>query len=96
MPNVYAGLLYTNVCRDKKKRTAVHMALTAMALNCVARPDFIAFNQVDRRALPVQIATRLYRAPKFVWTVRTEDEAKAARKWGERMIFENISVTKNE
>ncbi len=95
LPQVYAGLLYTNVCRDKKKHTAVHMALTAMALNCVARPNFIAFNQIDRNALPVKIATGLYHAPKFAWTVRSEDEATTARKQGERIIFENISVTKN-
>ena len=94
LPQVYAGLLYTNVCRDKKKHTAVHMALTAMAFNCVARPNFIAFNQIDRHALPVKIATRLYRVPKFVWTVRTEDEAATARNQGECLIFENISVTK--
>ena len=95
LPQVYAGLLYTNVCRDKKKHTAVHMALTAMALNAVAHPNFIAYNQIDRRALPVRIATGLYRAPKFVWTVRIEDEAATARKQGEHIIFENISVTKN-
>ena len=95
LPQVYAGLLYTNVCRDKKKHTAVHMALTAMALNVVAHPNFIAFNQIDRNALPVKIATGLYRSPKFAWTVRTEDEAATARKQGERIIFENISVTKN-
>jgi len=96
LPQVYAGLLYTNVCRDKKKHTAVHMALTAMALNCVASPDFIAYNQIDRRALPVRIATGLYRSPRFVWTVRTEDEAKTARESGECLIFENLSAPKIE
>ena len=90
MPEVFCGLLYTNVCRDKKKKSALNMALTAMALNVVAKPDFIAFNKQDRDSLPVKITTRLYKAPKFVWTVNKQEELDTAHKNGELPIFENI------
>ena len=90
MPETFCGLLYTNVCRDKKKNSALNIALTAMALNVVARPDFIAFNKEDREAFAVKVTTKLYKAPKFVWTVNKQEELDTAHKNGELPIFENI------
>lgn len=89
-PKTFCGLLYTNVCRDKKKRSALNIVLTAMALNVVARPDFIAFSKHDRDSLPVKITTKVFGAPKFVWTVNTQEELDTAHKNGELPIFENI------
>ena len=89
-PEAFCGLLYTNVCREKKKKSALNIALTAMALNVVARPDFIAFDKADRDTLPVKITTKLFGAPKFVWTVRTQEELDTAHRNGECPIFENI------
>ena len=83
-------LPYTNVCRDKKKNSALNIALTAMALNVVARPDFIAFNKEDRDSFPVKVTTKFYQAPKFVWTVNKQEELDTAHKNGEYPIFENI------
>ncbi|MBQ9773709.1 MAG: glycerophosphodiester phosphodiesterase [Clostridia bacterium] len=90
LPNAWYGLLYTNVCRDKKKRSVLNVALTAMALNAVARPDFIAYNEKDRATLPVKITTRLYRAARMVWTVRSEESLDTARARNESPIFEGI------
>lgn len=90
LPDAFCGLLYTNVCRDKKKRSVLNIALTWMALNILARPNFIAYNQVDRESVPVQLAVGFYRAPAFVWTVRTEEELEASRKHQETPIFENV------
>ena len=88
LPNAFCGLLYTNVCREKKRYSLLNLALTAMALNFLARPDFIAYNQVYRHAIPVRITTGLYRAPRFVWTVRTKTELDTANRLGECPIFE--------
>lgn len=89
-PDAFCGLLYTNVCREKKKNSALNIALTAMALNVVARPDFIAFNKADRDSFAVKVTTKLYKAPKFVWTVNTQEELDTAHQNGELPIFENI------
>ena len=88
LPSAFRGLLYTNVCRDKKKSSALNLALTAMALNVLAKPDFIAYNQADRESFPVRLATKFYQTPKFVWTVRTADGVAKAHKLGEYPIFE--------
>lgn len=90
LPHAFRGLLYTNVCRDKKKRSALNVALTCMALNVVARPNFIAYNKKDRSTLPVFLTTRLFRAPRFVWTVKGTDEMETAHRLGERPIFEKL------
>ena len=90
MPNAYYGQLYTNVCRDKKKCSILNMLLTIMAFNFLARPNFIAYNKVDRKTLPVRLTTAFYRAPKFVWTVKTAKELEEAKKNGEHSIFEDL------
>ena len=94
LPGVYGGLLYTNVCRDKKKYSPLNLVITAMLLNAVARPHFIAYNQLDRDSLPVKLTTRLYHAPRFVWTVRSDEEYQRAHDLGEHPIFENLTQYK--
>ena len=91
LPDAFYGILYTNVCREKKKKSILNIALTMMATNILARPDFIAYDQRERNSLPVKITTGLYRAPKFVWTVRTEDSLETAHRHGECAIFEKES-----
>ncbi len=88
LPNAFCGLLYTNVCREKKKHDPLNLALTAMALNFLAIPDFISYNQTDRFSLPVRLAAGLYRAPCFVWTVRTPEDLTNATENRECPIFE--------
>ena len=94
LPRAYRGLLYTNVCREKKSRSALNIALTCMALNFLAKPNFIAYNQIDRSALPVRICTSLFRAPRFVWTVRSAQDLEAAHQLGECPIYERVEVEK--
>ena len=90
LPDAWYGQLYTNVCKDKKKVTVLNILLTLMAFNFLARPDFIAYNYVYRDTLPVRLTTKLYTAPKFVWTVRDKSELNRAHDLGECPIFERI------
>ncbi len=88
LPDAFCGLLYTNVVRDKRKHDPLHIIIATMSLNWFCRPQFIAFNEADRDALPVKAATCLYRVPKFVWTVRGRAAIDRAHSFGERAIFE--------
>lgn len=90
LPGAYRGILYTNVVRDKKRWSAINIALTLMATNIIARPHFIAYNEKNRNSLPVRICTRLFGAGRFVWTVRTPEEWHEAKKRGEHSIFEGF------
>ena len=91
LPEAFCGLLYTNLCRDKKSLSPVYLAGTAMLCNGIAKPHFIAYNQRDRNALPVRLAAGLYRIPRFVWTVRTQAELAEARERGEHPVYEDLS-----
>ena len=88
LPEARRGLLYTNVCRAKKKASALNILLTAMVLNIAAKPDFIAYDKAMRRALPVRITTGLLCAEKFVWTMHGDAERADAAAHGEHAIFE--------
>ncbi len=89
LPDAYYGLLYTDVCREKKKVSLLNIAVTAMATNCIARPDFIAYDKKYRRRFFVRVCTSLFRAGRFVWTVRGREELDEAKRLGECSIFEN-------
>jgi glycerophosphoryl diester phosphodiesterase len=88
LPKAYYGQLYTNVCRDKKKHSVLNILLVCMVFNFLARPNFIAYNKKDRNSLPVKITTKLYKSPKFVWTVKNREEIDLAKQKGEYPIFE--------
>lgn len=90
LPDAYRGLLYTNACRDKKKLTVINLAVSGMLLNFLAKPNFIAYNKEDRGSIFVKLTTGLYGAPKFVWTVRSEEELSASREASECAIFEGV------
>ena len=94
MPDRFCGLLYTNTVREKKeakkKITALDVAVSTMSLNCICSPEFISYNEIDRDALPVKLSTRLYNAPKFIWTVTGREAVDRAHALGECPIFEKI------
>ncbi|MBR2335301.1 MAG: glycerophosphodiester phosphodiesterase [Clostridia bacterium] len=90
MPDVFYGQLYTNVVRDKKKKSALNIILTLMGFNFLARPDFIAYNIEDRSSFPVWLTTKLYNAEKFIWTARSREEYDRAHALSEHPIFENL------
>lgn len=90
LPDAFYGILYTNVCREKKKNSVLNIALTLMATNILARPDFIAYDQRERNSFPVKITTKYYRASRFVWTVKTKETLEIAHENGECAIFEKI------
>ena len=91
LPKAYVGQLYTNVSRDKKRKSPIHLLLSVMAFNFYARPDFIAYNKKDRNSFPVKLTTHFYPAQKFVWTVKSDAELHTAHTLGEYPIFENTS-----
>jgi glycerophosphoryl diester phosphodiesterase len=88
LPDAFYGQLYTNVCRDKKKYSPLNIILSLMALNVVSRPDFIAYNKLDRNSFPVKLTTKFYKAYNFVWTTKTKEEFDTAKALGECPIFE--------
>ena len=88
-PSVMRGILVTNVSKEKKKHDPLNFSLGNMLTNCLARPDFIAYD-VRYDSLAVDLCTKFYGAPAFAWTVRDEDAYYKAREYGAYVIFEHI------
>lgn len=88
LPSAYVGLLYTNTCKDRKKYSALNIVISCMGLNFIARPNFIAYSKKYRDSFMVKLVTGLYATPKFVWTVKGDDEIKKAHELSEYPIFE--------
>lgn len=52
------------------------------------RPQFIAYSVKDLPALAPSLAHRLFGLPLLTWTVRTEENRRAAARWADQIIFE--------
>ncbi len=90
MPDVFRGILYTNTVRDKKKASALNIVISLMAMNFLCKPNFIAYNEVDRGSAAVKLATRSRKIFRFVWTVKSRESFDRAHELGEYPIFEKI------
>ena len=64
-------------------------ALSALLFNCLARPDFIAYD-ASARCLGPLLQRLLFHTPRAAWTVRSDALLAAARKKGDMAIFESI------
>ena len=90
LPDAYRGLLYTNVCREKGKYSFINILVTLMALNVVAKPNFISYNKKLRHNPLVWFTTKVCRCASFVWTLKGEEEYQDALSRGECPIFEDL------
>ena len=88
-PDIVRGQL---VCPVKGYGKAVNAVvswfLAGLLYNCVARPDFVAYDVSDPRFPAPHLQRALYRTPMAAWTVRDPDTAAQVRARGEISIFE--------
>lgn len=67
----------------------VARVLSALGLNFLARPDFVAYD-VDCDFAAPKLQRRLFRAPMACWTVKTKERYAQALEMGEMPIFEGF------
>ncbi len=89
-PAVVRGQLSQHYFVEKKHRKAHLFLMQTLVTNFLTKPDFISFNIDHRRYLPFRIATRLFGAAAFAWTVDSPERAEKCRGFFDSMIFENI------
>jgi glycerophosphoryl diester phosphodiesterase len=54
------------------------------------RPHFVAYRVKDLPSPGPWIARNLFGRPLLTWTVRSEDDRRAAKRWADQMIFEGF------
>ncbi len=90
-PGVLRGILSHHFTLDEKYRGFKYFLLQNLCLNCICRPDFVAFNHKHAKMLSFRLA-KLFGAPTFAWTVESEaDDALALKSGFDGIIFQFYS-----
>ena len=81
--------------RNEKKEVdsqnpIVTFLLNHLLLNVLSRPDFISIQNNHTRELGFVLATEVFKAKAFIWTVRTKKQYNFFKRQGYFCIFENI------
>lgn len=66
------------------------LILQSMVFNIKTRPQFIAYNIVDMPSKIVGYWCKILQIPLLLWTIKTQDDCKTAKKTGANIIFENL------
>ncbi len=75
-PKITRGQLVTSLNKRKmKEQSAIkNYVLSAMLTNFLSRPNFIAYDMNYPKTLAIFVTTKLFGAPKCVWTVEKNDD----------------------
>ena len=90
-PDVPLGILSQHFCRrDEYRGKALYFILQNMLLNFLSVPNFVAYDHTDSNMLSLKLARRLFGTLTVAWTVRSEEEGRAAKTHKfDSIIFEN-------
>ncbi len=90
-PKIIRGQLMTDFIKRNETSAKVRpYLLTSLRTNILARPDFIAYDMTFPRLFALRLTTRIFRARRCVWTVRSEESYEKFVGRGECPIFENF------
>lgn len=96
LPGVPVGILSMRFERDERFAIRFrNFLLGALLTNFLCRPNFIAYQNEDGGRFAVKLLGGVFGAPRFAWTVRSEEEEATAKKRGfDSVIFENYKPEK--
>ena len=90
-PRYARGQLVTKMKKcDRTKDTLGSFCLSRLMGNVLSRPDFIAVDGQIQKSLSIRACHKLFKAPVFVWTVRTQRDMDSCISDGYNFIFEKI------
>ena len=95
-PGIARGQLVTSLNkRGMKEQSAIkNYVLSAMLTNFLSRPNFIAYDMNYPHTLAIFITTKLFGAPKCVWTVDKNDAYAKYLSSGKYPIFDGFTPEK--
>ena len=87
-PEVVRGQLSCAMKDEGSLGYIARLALSQLFINCISRPDFIAYRHQDYRQPGFFICSRLYHPLLVAWTARGKEEQNEAWKRFDAVIFE--------
>lgn len=92
---IMRGQLSDAFLQEEGLKGILYFALEHMLLNCVTKPDFIAYNHKYYRTLSRQLCKNLYRSLSVAWTIKEPEQLKARRRDFDLFIFDSF-IPENE
>lgn len=93
-PSVIRGQLSENFLRSSDAGTLtwpVRAVLTLLLTSFLTRPDFIAYNYIDRSCPSLRLMKRLYGVHEAGWTIRSKELLEDLERQGVMPIFEGFT-----
>ena len=95
-PEVVRGQLSSNLTNPGAEGGFLLSFLVKhLLINCIGRPDFIAYSYKDYKNLSFTLNKCLYKTPVFAWTLRSPETFEASKKRFDSFIFDSF-IPKNE
>lgn len=89
-PEICRGQLAMNFQRQEGNYGVQCFAVRHLLLNFLAKPDFIAYDIRDRKALSKNICRKLFGCPSAAWTVRSREQLEQIKPYYDSFIFEGF------
>lgn len=89
-PHVVRGQLSDAFSREEKHCHIMQLILENLLLNCLTKPDFIAYNHKYPKMLSRRLCRKLYHNTAAAWTIKSQAELENARKDFDIFIFDSF------
>lgn len=90
-PEIIRGQLSCDFMDEPNMKWFFRFTMTHLLVNCVSKPDFVAYKHQDINKFGYRLCRRLYRPFLVAWTAKGTEEQRSA--WGsfDSVIFERLS-----
>ena len=91
-PNIIRGQLSYNYFKDENSHISIILKfiLTNLLLNFYTKPDYIAYDCTNTSNLSFKIVSRLYKAECVAWTIKSQEQLEANKKYYKCFIFDSF------
>lgn len=89
-PEICRGQLAMNFQRQEGHYGPERFAVRHLLVNFLGKPDFIAYDIRDRKALSKNLCRWLFHCPSAAWTVRSKEQLEQVRPYYDSFIFEGF------
>lgn len=89
-PEILRGQLSMNFQRQEGNYSPEQFLMRHLLMNFFGRPDFIAYDLRDCRAVSKNICRKVFGCPSAAWTVRSQEQLERIRPYYDAFIFEGF------
>ena len=89
-PQVIRGQLSSRLAPKGEREPFLYFMSHYLLFNCVAKPDFIAYDHLHKGNISRTICQHLYGALSVAWTIKSQEQLDHSRKQFDLFIFEGF------